>query len=299
MVIKGDKTQKSSSDISKRDPTDSSDYEVSVILSQSNQMSASTRSSLNTATYAYGPQHGQYFQYPPPSYGSSQQQYSTLQPVGVQVRHEHAEPKQTSYMENHEDFESSKSNSPATSEAGSDSSAEVHVKRKKARTAFTQHQVVELEKKFHLQKYLSAAERMEFAANLGMTDTQVKTWFQNRRMKWKRERKDEPETAGVPGVYPSPYGNSQITYSNPSYPPQSMMSSQPQPMTTVRLPPSSSLLQAPYRVPPPPPYPTMSPVAVTYAPSTMTSYPASYTGLTSSPLRQLQKGPHDMTHVMY
>lgn len=58
-------------------------------------------------------------------------------------------------------------------------------KRKKPRTSFTRLQIAELEKKFHKQKYLASAERASLAKTLKMTDAQVKTWFQNRRTKWR------------------------------------------------------------------------------------------------------------------
>ena len=54
-------------------------------------------------------------------------------------------------------------------------------KPRKARTAFTDHQLSCLEKSFERQKYLSVQDRMELAAKLSLTDTQVKTWYQNRR----------------------------------------------------------------------------------------------------------------------
>ncbi|VEL09837.1 unnamed protein product [Protopolystoma xenopodis] len=54
-------------------------------------------------------------------------------------------------------------------------------KLRKARTAFTDHQLNELEQMFEEQKYLSVQNRMELATKLGLTDTQVKTWYQNRR----------------------------------------------------------------------------------------------------------------------
>lgn len=44
-----------------------------------------------------------------------------------------------------------------------------------------------LEKSFERQKYLSVQDRMELAARLNLSDTQVKTWYQNRRTKWKRQ----------------------------------------------------------------------------------------------------------------
>ncbi|KAH7983949.1 hypothetical protein HPB52_015721 [Rhipicephalus sanguineus] len=60
-------------------------------------------------------------------------------------------------------------------------------KPRKARTAFTEQQLKTLEKSFERQKYLSVQDRMELAAKLNLTDTQVKTWYQNRRTKWKRQ----------------------------------------------------------------------------------------------------------------
>ncbi|KAA3677652.1 BarH-like, partial [Paragonimus westermani] len=53
-------------------------------------------------------------------------------------------------------------------------------KPRKARTAFTDLQLHELEKIFDRQKYLSVQDRMELAERLQLTDTQVKTWYQNR-----------------------------------------------------------------------------------------------------------------------
>lgn len=55
-------------------------------------------------------------------------------------------------------------------------------KQRKARTAFTDHQLQTLEKTFERQKYLSVQDRMELANKLGLSDTQVKTWYQNRRL---------------------------------------------------------------------------------------------------------------------
>ena len=61
-------------------------------------------------------------------------------------------------------------------------------KRKKPRTSFSRLQIIELEKRFHRQKYLASAERSALAKGLKMTDAQVKTWFQNRRTKWRYAR---------------------------------------------------------------------------------------------------------------
>ncbi|KAF7702283.1 T-cell leukemia homeobox protein 3 [Silurus meridionalis] len=66
-------------------------------------------------------------------------------------------------------------------------------KRKKPRTSFSRVQICELEKRFHRQKYLASAERAALAKTLKMTDAQVKTWFQNRRTKWRRQTAEERE----------------------------------------------------------------------------------------------------------
>ncbi|PVD22113.1 hypothetical protein C0Q70_17917 [Pomacea canaliculata] len=58
---------------------------------------------------------------------------------------------------------------------------------RKARTAFSDQQLRCLERSFERQKYLSVQDRLELASKLGLTDTQVKTWYQNRRTKWKRQ----------------------------------------------------------------------------------------------------------------
>uniref|UniRef100_A0A8C0HC38 Homeobox domain-containing protein n=1 Tax=Chelonoidis abingdonii TaxID=106734 RepID=A0A8C0HC38_CHEAB len=60
-------------------------------------------------------------------------------------------------------------------------------KRRKSRTAFTNHQLYELEKRFLFQKYLAPADRDHLAQQLGLSNAQVITWFQNRRAKLKRD----------------------------------------------------------------------------------------------------------------
>ncbi|XP_056873401.1 H2.0-like homeobox protein isoform X2 [Takifugu flavidus] len=77
-------------------------------------------------------------------------------------------------------------------------------KRSWSRAVFSNLQRKGLEKRFEIQKYVTKPDRKQLAAMLGLTDAQVKVWFQNRRMKWRHSKeaqaqkdkeKEQPDTS--------------------------------------------------------------------------------------------------------
>ncbi|XP_049842318.1 homeobox protein ceh-19-like [Schistocerca gregaria] len=58
---------------------------------------------------------------------------------------------------------------------------------RKPRQAYSAKQLERLEAEFKLDKYLSVSKRMELSKALALTEVQIKTWFQNRRTKWKKQ----------------------------------------------------------------------------------------------------------------
>lgn len=61
-------------------------------------------------------------------------------------------------------------------------------KSKRTRTAYSDYQLVELEKEFAATRYLCRPRRIQMTLSLHLTERQIKIWFQNRRMKFKKEQ---------------------------------------------------------------------------------------------------------------
>ncbi|CAH1718975.1 unnamed protein product [Chironomus riparius] len=58
---------------------------------------------------------------------------------------------------------------------------------RKPRQAYSQCQLEKLENEFKNDKYLSVSKRLELSKILNLTEVQIKTWFQNRRTKYKKQ----------------------------------------------------------------------------------------------------------------
>ncbi|XP_077196140.1 H2.0-like homeobox protein isoform X2 [Paroedura picta] len=90
-------------------------------------------------------------------------------------------------------------------------------KRSWSRAVFSNLQRKGLEKRFEIQKYVTKPDRKQLAAMLGLTDAQVKVWFQNRRMKWRhskeaqaqKDKEKEPPEAAAGGAAPPGEGEAE------------------------------------------------------------------------------------------
>ncbi|XP_064469375.1 brain-specific homeobox protein homolog isoform X2 [Ornithodoros turicata] len=76
---------------------------------------------------------------------------------------------------------------------------------RKPRQAYSAKQLERLESEFKVDKYLSVSKRMELSSALNLTEVQIKTWFQNRRTKWKKQMTARMKLAQRQGLWPPHY----------------------------------------------------------------------------------------------
>ncbi|XP_042309968.1 homeobox protein CDX-1 [Sceloporus undulatus] len=74
----------------------------------------------------------------------------------------------------------------------------------KYRVVYTDHQRLELEKEFHYSRYITIRRKAELAATLGLTERQVKIWFQNRRAKERKVNKKKMQQQTQPASTTTP-----------------------------------------------------------------------------------------------
>ncbi|XP_050422540.1 homeobox protein mab-5-like [Adelges cooleyi] len=88
-------------------------------------------------------------------------------------------------------------------------------KQKRQRTAYSSEQLMHLEESFTNNQYLNRARRIDLARTLRLTERQIKIWFQNRRMKEKKSKRDSGQvesTSGSSSVSGAPTGLGSVGY---------------------------------------------------------------------------------------
>nr|XP_008114987.1 PREDICTED: homeobox protein pv.1-like [Anolis carolinensis] len=125
------------------------------------------------------------------------------------------------------DGEGSPSEGPPAAKSSSHSSP-----RRRLRTAFSLEQISTLESAFQRHRYLGAAQRRKLAAKMRLSEVQIKTWFQNRRMKLKRQMQEMRSEVypSIPFYSPLPFGSQNGPLSYVYSPHQQTVSKREDPM---------------------------------------------------------------------
>ncbi|XP_058826231.1 homeobox protein ceh-19 isoform X2 [Topomyia yanbarensis] len=83
---------------------------------------------------------------------------------------------------------------------------------RKPRQAYSAKQLERLESEFKQDKYLSVSKRLELSKYLNLTEVQIKTWFQNRRTKWKKQLTSRLKIAHRQSLFTTQYINANFPF---------------------------------------------------------------------------------------